>query len=69
MLETFDAPLLNPNCEIRNRSTVAPQSLRRRSIADDVTPDLALSTIAAVEVLGAFRAPREVKAALASRTA
>jgi len=27
MLETFDAPLLNPSCEIRNRSTVAPQSL------------------------------------------
>jgi hypothetical protein len=27
MLETFDAPLLNPNCEIRTRSTVAPQSL------------------------------------------
>ena len=27
MLETFDAPLLNPNCEIRSRSTVAPQSL------------------------------------------
>jgi hypothetical protein len=27
MLETFDGPLLNPNCEIRNRSTVAPQSL------------------------------------------
>ncbi len=27
MLETFDAPLLNPNCELRNRSTVAPQSL------------------------------------------
>jgi hypothetical protein len=27
MLETFDAPLLNPNCEQRNRSTVAPQSL------------------------------------------
>ena len=27
MLETFDAPLLNPNCEVRNRSTVAPQSL------------------------------------------
>jgi mono/diheme cytochrome c family protein len=27
MLETFDAPALNPNCEIRNRSTVAPQSL------------------------------------------
>ena len=27
MLETFDAPLLNPNCELRTRSTVAPQSL------------------------------------------
>src|SRR5262245_1006994 len=27
MLETFDAPALNPNCELRNRSTVAPQSL------------------------------------------
>jgi Arc/MetJ-type ribon-helix-helix transcriptional regulator len=39
------------------------------SIADDVSPELALSTIAAVEVLGAFRAPRGVKAALASRTA
>ena len=38
------------------------------TIADDVSPDLALATIAAVEVLGAFRAPREVKAALAPRT-
>src|ERR1700722_17617863 len=37
------------------------------SIADDVSPELALETIAAVEVLGAFRAPRAVKAALASR--
>jgi len=38
------------------------------SIADDVSPELALATIAAVEVLGAFRAPRAVKAALAPRT-
>ena len=38
------------------------------TIADDVTPELALATIAAVEVLGAFRAPRAVRAALASRT-
>ncbi|MDQ6732062.1 MAG: CopG family transcriptional regulator [Actinomycetota bacterium] len=38
------------------------------SIADDVSPELALATIAAVEVLGSFRAPRSVKAALASRT-
>lgn len=38
------------------------------TIADDVSPELALATIASVEVLGAFRAPRAVKAALASRT-
>jgi Arc/MetJ-type ribon-helix-helix transcriptional regulator len=37
------------------------------SIADDVTPELALATIASVEVLGAFRASPAVKAALASR--
>jgi Arc/MetJ-type ribon-helix-helix transcriptional regulator len=39
------------------------------SIADDVSPALALATIASVEVLGAFRASTAVKAALASRTA
>lgn len=38
------------------------------SIAKDVSPELALATIAAVEVLGAFRAPQAVKAALAART-
>ena len=38
------------------------------TIADDVSPDLALATIASVEVLGAFRAPRAVKAALETRT-
>ena len=38
------------------------------TIADDVSPDLAVATISSVEVLGAFRAPREVKAALATRT-
>ncbi len=38
------------------------------SIADDVSAELAVATIAAVEVLGAFRASRAVKAALASRT-
>jgi Arc/MetJ-type ribon-helix-helix transcriptional regulator len=37
------------------------------SVADDVSPDLALATIASVEVLGAFRAPPAVKAALAPR--
>ena len=38
------------------------------SIAEDVSPELALATIARVEVLGAFRAPGAVKVALASRT-
>lgn len=38
------------------------------TIAEDVSPELALATIARVEVLGAFRASRPVRAALASRT-
>jgi Arc/MetJ-type ribon-helix-helix transcriptional regulator len=38
------------------------------TLAEDVSPELALATIASVEVLGAFRAPRAVKEALASRT-
>jgi Arc/MetJ-type ribon-helix-helix transcriptional regulator len=37
------------------------------SIADDVSPELALETIASLEVLGTFRASPAVKAALASR--
>ena len=37
------------------------------SIADDVSPELALATIATVEVLGAFRASPAVRAALAPR--
>ena len=38
------------------------------TIADDVTTELALATIASIEVLGSLRAPRAVKAALLSRT-
>jgi len=38
------------------------------TIAHDVTPDLALATIASVEVLGALHASPAVKAALAGRT-
>jgi Arc/MetJ-type ribon-helix-helix transcriptional regulator len=38
------------------------------TIDDDVSPELAVATIALVEVLGAFRAPQAVKAALAART-
>ena len=37
------------------------------SIADDVSPELALETIASMEVLGTFKASPAVKAALASR--
>jgi Arc/MetJ-type ribon-helix-helix transcriptional regulator len=37
------------------------------TIADDVTPELALATIESVEVLGAFRASPVVKAALRDR--
>ena len=37
------------------------------SIADEVSPKLALETIASLEVLGAFRASPAIKAALASR--
>ena len=39
------------------------------SIAADVPPQLAVATIASVEVLGAFRASTAVKAALAGRIA
>jgi Arc/MetJ-type ribon-helix-helix transcriptional regulator len=37
------------------------------TVADDVSAELARATITAVEVLGAFRASKEVKAALADR--
>ena len=49
--------------------TVHIRVLGLASIADDVSPKLALATIASVEVLGAFRASTAVKAALAPRTA
>ncbi len=48
--------------------TIELRVLGLATVADDVTPELALATISAVEVLGAFRAPRAVKAALAPRT-
>lgn len=48
--------------------TVDLRVLGLATIGDDVSPELALATIASVEVLGAFRAPRAVKQALAPRT-
>jgi Arc/MetJ-type ribon-helix-helix transcriptional regulator len=50
------------------RQQIELRVLGLATIADDVSPELALATIASVEVLGAFRAPRAVKAALAPRT-
>jgi len=48
--------------------TVDLHVLGLATIANDVSADLALATISSVEVLGAFRAPKTVKAALANRT-
>jgi Arc/MetJ-type ribon-helix-helix transcriptional regulator len=48
--------------------TVELRVLGLAAIDQDVSPELALATIASVEVLGAFRAPRAVKDALAPRT-
>jgi len=47
--------------------TVRIRVLGLAVIDDDVSPELALQTIAEIEVLGAFRAGAAVKAALASR--
>jgi Arc/MetJ-type ribon-helix-helix transcriptional regulator len=47
--------------------TVQIRVLGLATIADDVSPELALQTITSVEVLGAFRASAAVKAALAPR--
>src|SRR6185437_13129372 len=40
--------------------TVEVRVLGLATVADDVSPELALATISTVEVLGAFRAPRAV---------
>jgi Arc/MetJ-type ribon-helix-helix transcriptional regulator len=48
--------------------TVEIRVLGLATIAEDVSPELALETISSVKVLGAFRAPRAVKVVLASRT-
>ena len=48
--------------------TIELHVLGLATIANDVSADLALATISSVEVLGAFRAPKTVKAALATRT-
>ena len=52
------------NCEVLHIKVVG---LAR--IAADVTPELALATIASISVLGALQASAEIKAALADRIA
>ena len=49
------------------RQTLQIRVLGLATIADDVTPELALATIGSIEVLGALRASPAVKAALADR--
>ena len=49
------------------RQTLQIRVLGLATIADDVTPELALATIDSIEVLGALQASPAVKAALASR--
>src|SRR5829696_2191966 len=59
---------LNTHAEAVKQTVVRKELvLGLQSIADDVSPELALETIASLEVLGAFRASPAVKAALASR--
>ena len=60
-------PQNSSSCEEAGRQ-IELRVLGLATIADDVSPELALATIASVEVLGAFRASRAVKAALAPRT-
>jgi Arc/MetJ-type ribon-helix-helix transcriptional regulator len=48
--------------------TLSIQVLGLASIANDVTPELALATIESLSVLGAFHASAAVKTALAART-
>lgn len=49
------------------QQTLQIRVLGLATIAHDVTPELALATIASIEVLGALQASPPVKAALASR--
>ena len=49
------------------KQTLQIRVLGLATIAPDVTPELALATIASIEVLGALQASPAVKAALASR--
>lgn len=64
-LQHFDAEQLK--AVRRSKEVLHVRVLGLMSIADDVTPQLALDTFASLTVLGALHAPAAVKAALASR--
>lgn len=55
VLEAFDAPLMLPNCEVRNRSTVAPQSLLLMNDTFVLDAAKALATRLRAEVQGDAR--------------
>ena len=65
-LETYSRQQLEEHRAAGRRLEIRVLGLA--TIADDVTPELALATIESVEVLGAFRASAAVKAALRDRT-
>ena len=64
-LQHFDAEQLK--AVKRSKEVLHVRVLGLMSIADDVSPQLALDTIGSLTVLGALHAPAAVKAALASR--
>ena len=64
-LQQFDAAGLRAVVAANERLQVRVLGLA--TIADDVTPELAVAAIESIEVLGALRAPAAVRAALAGR--
>jgi hypothetical protein len=56
VLDTFDAPTMSPNCEIRNSTTVAPQSLLLMNDTFVLDAAKALATRLRTEVPGDARA-------------
>ena len=75
MFEAFDAPLLTPNCELRNESTAAPQSLllmNSRFVIDQATflaQRIAQKAEAAARIDAAWRAILSVEPTATERAA
>ena len=56
VLETFDAPVMSPNCELRSRTTVAPQSLMMMNDSFVLDAARSLATRLRKEIPGETRA-------------